>query len=783
MAKDLTGSTLGKYQVMERLGRGGMADVYRAYQPGMDRYVAIKVMHSHLAEDENFITRFRREAQSVGNLRHPNIVQVIDFDVQDDEHYMVMEYIQGETLKSVISRRGTLPIDEALNIGSKLADALAYAHSQGMIHRDLKPANVLFTNTGNPVLMDFGIARLLDSSGLTSSGAMVGTPAYMSPEAGRGEKVDERADIYSLGVVLYEMLTGSVPFDADTPYAVILKHINDPLPIPRQFNKALPDSVERLVLKALAKNPNDRFQAAAEMRTALERAKESLATERPTETGMSTPVPSASEATVIGSAESAPRRNLLPLAAAGVVGLIVIVGIAVLISRPQAALPTTTLPTSTTAPTNPAAPTVAATQEVAAIPSGQPASKDSVDAALVKQILKMIEDGNAKGAMDVIAPALKANPQSYDLLVLRSFAAVTSGDETLGSQALQDAETAAQMDPKRPEAYFAQGVYYQYLFRPAADADLVPTWKKAVGFYNQAIDLKMDDYHPFLYRAMLNAKINDYTNAESNVPSKVIEDDYNKAMSYSPQNADAYLSAGSYFFYQKKYDQAQPYLQQTLVLYPESLYGAEYLASVYLLKQQSDKAFQVFSDGITRLKMHDPRYLADAAYVAWAHASFDQAKDWASLALSLEPHTPAASYVLALLAWHSKHHEDALNRLAEIAKVDRHEYDEPFLNRAFDRDVDVDRARIFAESGHNTDAIAAYEAAKKVDDSWLTIWIEQAKLYQQQGQTENARQNLRRALDIAVNQNDDKAQADIFALLKQIPTPTSNSATPGPTPS
>src|SRR5947208_2650810 len=193
MARELTGTTLGKYQVMERLGRGGMADVYRAYQPGMDRYVAIKVMHSHLADDSNFITRFRREAQSVGNLRHPNIVQVIDFDVQDDEYYMVMEYIQGETLKAVLKRRGTLPLEEALNIASKLADALAYAHSQGMVHRDIKPANVLFTKAGSPVLTDFGIARLLDASGLTSSGVMIGTPAYMSPEAGRREKVDERA--------------------------------------------------------------------------------------------------------------------------------------------------------------------------------------------------------------------------------------------------------------------------------------------------------------------------------------------------------------------------------------------------------------------------------------------------------------------------------------------------------------------------------------------------------------------------------------------------------------
>ncbi len=244
MANDLTGTTLGKYQIIERLGRGGMADVYRAFQPLLERYVAVKVMHTNLTEDEDFITRFKREAQIVGSLRHPNIVQVIDFDIHDGEYFMVMEYVQGDTLKAMLKRRGALQIGEALDIAAKLADALAYAHSKGMIHRDIKPANVLMDKNGSPILSDFGIAHLSDVSGLTSTGMTVGTPSYMSPEAGRGEKVDERTDIYSLGIVLYEMLTGTVPFDADTPYAVIMKHINDPLPMPRQFGASLPAFVE-----------------------------------------------------------------------------------------------------------------------------------------------------------------------------------------------------------------------------------------------------------------------------------------------------------------------------------------------------------------------------------------------------------------------------------------------------------------------------------------------------------------------------------------------------------
>lgn len=302
---DLSGKTFGKYQLRERLGRGGMADVYKAYQPGMDRFVAVKLLHGHLADSENFIQRFRREAQSVGQLRHPNILQVIDFDVEGDVYFMVMEYIKGDTLKAYIQEKGALSPDEALRIAEQLADALAYAHSHQMIHRDIKPANVMFTDKlrNHPVLTDFGIARIISDSGLTASGAFVGTPAYMPPEAGRSEPVDERSDIYSLGIMIYEMLTGKVPFDADTPFAVVMKHVNEPLPSIRRFNAQLPDSVERILLKALSKDPTDRFQTAADFKIALKKARESLPAERPTadSDAFSTNVESLTPATKVGA--------------------------------------------------------------------------------------------------------------------------------------------------------------------------------------------------------------------------------------------------------------------------------------------------------------------------------------------------------------------------------------------------------------------------------------------------------------------------------------------------
>jgi tRNA A-37 threonylcarbamoyl transferase component Bud32 len=270
---DLTGKTLGKYRIIARLGRGGMAEVYKAYQPGLDRYVAVKVMHSHLSDEEDFVGRFKREASAVANLRHPNIVQVYDFDIETELYYMVMEYIEGPTLKSELKERSIkgqiFSNKETARIFSALASAIDYAHGRGMVHRDLKPANIMFTKDGQVVLTDFGIARIMGATRYTVTGAISGTPAYMSPEQGQGERGDERSDIYSLGVILYEMVTGAVPFDADTPFAIIMKHINDPLPMPRALNPHIPEGVERVILKALSKNPDDRYQTASDMAAAL----------------------------------------------------------------------------------------------------------------------------------------------------------------------------------------------------------------------------------------------------------------------------------------------------------------------------------------------------------------------------------------------------------------------------------------------------------------------------------------------------------------------------------
>ncbi len=281
----LEGQTLGKYRVLEPLGRGGMARVYRAYHPQLDRYVAIKVLRSDLVEEEEFLARFRREAQAVAALRHTNVVQVFDFDVQDNVYYIVMELLEGDTLKTRLNdyrvRGEHTELGEMVRILLDVLDGLAYAHSEGMTHRDVKPANILLTKRGQAVVADFGIAQIIGGTRHTVSGALMGTLNYMAPEQGFEGRSDARSDIYSLGIVLYEALTGRTPFDADTPLAILMKHLNDPLPLPRQIDPAIPEPFERVVLKALAKRPEERYQSAEEMAQALHRAAEEAGAELP----------------------------------------------------------------------------------------------------------------------------------------------------------------------------------------------------------------------------------------------------------------------------------------------------------------------------------------------------------------------------------------------------------------------------------------------------------------------------------------------------------------------
>jgi serine/threonine protein kinase len=268
-----TGKMLGKYEIGALLGEGGMAQVYKGRQTALKRDIAIKLIHTHLIDQQGFIERFQREAQLIAALRHPNIVQVYDFDTQDGIFYMVMEFIDGLTLSAKLgqlrAQNTLLSLSQVSDLLQSLSNALDYAHAQGMIHRDIKPGNVMFTSKGQPVLTDFGLAKIVGGTSQNTSSLVVGTPMYMSPEQAYGESGDARSDIYSLGVMLFELTTGVPPFQGNTPLSILIKQVNEPLPSPRKINPNLPEAVEQIIVKATAKKPDDRYQTCGELAEAL----------------------------------------------------------------------------------------------------------------------------------------------------------------------------------------------------------------------------------------------------------------------------------------------------------------------------------------------------------------------------------------------------------------------------------------------------------------------------------------------------------------------------------
>lgn len=260
----------GRYEIVSRVGGGGMAVVYKAKDLLLNRYVAIKILSEALSNDSEFIRRFSREAQSAAALSHPNVVNVYDVGRDGFTHYIVMELVDGPTLKQYIQERGPLPVQEAAAIAVQICDGLAHAHENQIVHRDIKPHNILLGSNGRVKVTDFGIARAASSSTITQTGSVMGSVHYFSPEQARGGVIGEKSDLYSLGIVMYEMLTGQLPFDGDSAISIALKHLQEHPQDPRELNPNIPDEVADLVIRALDKDPNNRFASAREMMKAIQ---------------------------------------------------------------------------------------------------------------------------------------------------------------------------------------------------------------------------------------------------------------------------------------------------------------------------------------------------------------------------------------------------------------------------------------------------------------------------------------------------------------------------------
>jgi eukaryotic-like serine/threonine-protein kinase len=355
-APDVVGELIaGRYELEELVGTGGMSSVFRAHDRLLDRNVALKILHERYSSDDDYVERFRHEARAAAQLGHPNIVTVIDRGEQDGRQFIVFEYCDGETLKELIQRRGPLPVREAVEIALQVATALSFAHGQGLVHRDVKPQNVLFDEHGRAKVTDFGIARSLDvEQGITQTGTVLGTSSYIAPEQARGERVDALTDVYSLGAVLYELLTGQVPYDGDNFVAVAMKHINDPVPSIVAVRPDVPLRLDSAVGRAMAKRPEDRFQSmedfAGELRTVLREL-------GPDGTGDATMI---KQAPVIRQSRrrvrraGGRRRRVLPLVLLAVAVAAVAFLVGLLIFKPSSSSTGTTT-TGTTRQTPPAA--------------------------------------------------------------------------------------------------------------------------------------------------------------------------------------------------------------------------------------------------------------------------------------------------------------------------------------------------------------------------------------------------------------------------------------------
>ncbi|MBM2843540.1 MAG: Tetratricopeptide repeat protein [Anaerolineales bacterium] len=461
---DLTGQTLGGYRILNQIGKGGMATVYRAFQPSLERYVAVKVLPAYFVEqDESFLERFRLEARSVARLRHPNILTIYEYGEQEGVTFIVMEYVEAGTLTERLAA-GRMTLAEIEAILRQVAAALSHAHDEGVVHRDVKPSNILLPKPNWPLLTDFGLARIVGGAHLTTTGTIAGTPAYMSPEQGRGETVDHRSDIYSLGIVLYEMTTGRVPFTAETPMAVIVKHIVEPLPLPRTIEPALPESVEAVILKALAKDPADRYDRADAMAQALGGAIAAGAT-GPTTTLHPVGPAVRTVASHVPSAAAKPRRRgVLPLAVGGLVGCALLSCLAVVILRNQRGEPP--------APTHAPATEAAAQMSPEATPTfGQ----------LMADGQALLDQGDPDAATNLFQAAIAADPGNLDLYweISNIFRDLGYPDH---ARAFADAAVEAGPD----EAWFHETTGWEYYYL-GANPEAMAAFQRALELDSNAV--------------------------------------------------------------------------------------------------------------------------------------------------------------------------------------------------------------------------------------------------------------------------------------------------------
>lgn len=765
--QNLNGQKLGNYELRERLGRGGMAEVYKAYQASMDRFVAVKVMLGHLASDDNFIERFKREAQAVGRLRHPHIIQIFDFGIQDDIYYMAMEHVTGGNLREYIVDNKKLPLSESLKIAHDLADALIYAHKSGMIHRDLKPANVMFIDkaTHNVVLTDFGIARILGAVGITGSGMSVGTPSYMSPEAGRGEDIDERADIYALGIILYEMLVGVVPYDADTPLAVILKHISAPLPTRADYGENIPEEIERIILKCLAKDRDDRYASATDLRDDLavalniapNLAKTDSVQTPQTKTEVSSknsthlddaPTTMASSNEVNATIASSSGNPLMKYGVGIIILLVILGGLYAVFGNSDTDEPTADTPIAEIIETNTDIPEISSTDDTVTLaeavdaPSlvfGGTMPDNPQNLNLLTNISDvmdtadtMVLEGDFEGALAYVTDILDSEPDNAEALFAR--ASLYSLDYDEDNLAGQDATRLIELEPDNIYGYIA--LSDSWLNYPIVGED--GSIDESRSALDQAYEIDPENPH-VLWRL-----------------GRLGEWELQGERMYSAEDLGAsgysFIRTMGLFLYEvaDDYERAIPYFETYLrgsdltILDNES--NIWNLVSTLIQAEQADDALALLSERVDVNNTSDAILLMDVAYVAYRAGDYEQARDLANSAIAFNPDVePAGSYLLALLTWHIDNDSDlAIEQLTALENV---EFNTNFLYFVFGHGINIDRARILADAGQAEDALDYYNLALEIYPYTAWLYEERADIHIELDDIDSAREDLQTAFD------------------------------------
>ncbi len=698
----LIGQELGGYRIVSQIGRGGMATVFKAYQPSLDRYVAVKVMPPYYAEqDDTFLKRFRQEAKAIASLRHPNILIVIDYGEESETTYIVMEYVEAGTLTALLGK--PMVPEEMRGLIDQLAGALQYAHEEGVVHRDIKPSNILLPKPHWPLLTDFGLAKMVGGSQLTQSGTVAGTPAYMSPEQGRGEKVDSRSDIYSLGIVLYEMATGVVPFHAETPMAVVVKHIIDPLPLPSSRNPELPEVIERVILKALSKEPADRFQEAGELAKALNEAVKGhpggVAEAVPAVTaGQTTTIEAADDVDIAAQAAAAPKvaeglkeSEIEPAATQEAGGFLsgrgriaaVVAGSLLLIA-------------------------------IVAVGAAQLLSGSSgvPETSVLPFVDEILETGleEALSAVEGLDAAIENNPENLELYFERARVHAEAGEFDLAYESiLQGIEVI-------PEEAWVHENAGNTLWE-------LGLFDEAVSEYRRALELDPQAY--WLYYNM--AEIYRETGRQDEAAAVLFEAIENPSLAADPDELD---SIGWSFLSLEMVNEAEAAFNRALEADPDNPTRYEGLAEAAYLRGGAPAGIEMVEAGIQRFPEHAPFY-ESAGWWYWELGDVNQAALEFNQSIELDPTNNTAYGTLANL----------------LAEMGREAEAEELMLRGLEQNPDnlafrVDAAGFYLSIGRTRDAISLLERAIEMDpqDGWTYAYL--ARAYADVGDQNLAREML-----------------------------------------